>query len=379
MELLATWVWATGLWLIDRNEPPPIVRIAAWAGKQSTPRTPSGFVWLFHADELFFAPALAFGLLLSISLIAYWWSGGRSFCPSLPPAGTLRAVSMRIRLRTALVAIGNLGVYLGWEVSAWRSWRLRDGYIQRAIAAAGQESAFELLTQQKLVELHRLSETDPSRLVDLHWPSAGFYRSRAGRVDAWTAERERLLREIHHLTARAAAWDERRRKYELASADPWRSVEPDAPMPGPSLDADEFLRERDYAHALAAYDELARRFPDLVEAHCASAWIRATCPDARYRDSKLAIAAATRACELTKWQDHGSMEVLAAALAEAGDFERAVEWQQKVVALNTSYAKNQICRDRLGLYLSEKPCRHEGTLGDPLSDDRRRSGMTDYR
>jgi hypothetical protein len=84
----------------------------------------------------------------------------------------------------------------------------------------------------------------------------------------------------------------------------------------------------------------------------------ATCPDARYRDGKLAVAAATRAAELTNWKDRNVLETLAAAYAEAGDFASAVHWQQRArerfVAMGFSPNFNQ---DRLALYQASKPLR----------------------
>ena len=40
-----------------------------------------------------------------------------------------------------------------------------------------------------------------------------------------------------------------------------------------------------------------------ARAHGSRAWLWSTCPDAKYRDGKKAVASATRACELTDWND----------------------------------------------------------------------------
>src|SRR5262249_32526764 len=142
--------------------------------------------------------------------------------------------------------------------------------------------------------------------------------------------------EVDVLLAKLVAFMERKRKCEQAAVNLPSTVAPDPPLPQSKIEAADWLYARDHRRALAIYDELARPYPDLVEAHSRSAWIRATSPDAQYRDGKLAVASANRACELTSWRDPGELEVLAAACAEAGDFASAVRWQQKVLALATN-------------------------------------------
>jgi len=52
------------------------------------------------------------------------------------------------------------------------------------------------------------------------------------------------------------------------------------------------------------------------------------------------------------------MDTLAAAYAEAGDFDAAVKWQQKALAIIADSYKPE-CRTRLELYKSGKPYREE--------------------
>ena len=83
----------------------------------------------------------------------------------------------------------------------------------------------------------------------------------------------------------------------------------------------------------------------------------ATCPDARFRNGKKAVELATRACELTEWKLADMIDSLAAAHAEAGDFDAAVKWQIKANVLYDADANREEGRARLELYLESTPYR----------------------
>jgi hypothetical protein len=76
-----------------------------------------------------------------------------------------------------------------------------------------------------------------------------------------------------------------------------------------------------------------------------------------YRDGTKAIAAATKACELTNWNNPIMLSVLAAAHAEAGDFEAAVKWQTQANSLTNTPAEKSFSESRLTLYRERKPTR----------------------
>jgi tetratricopeptide (TPR) repeat protein len=103
--------------------------------------------------------------------------------------------------------------------------------------------------------------------------------------------------------------------------------------------------------AVGDYTEAIRLDPGLASAYNGLAWLLATCPDSKYRDGKKAVQYAMKACELSKWKNHGFLDTLAAAYAETGDFAEAVKWQEKAIELAPEDEKEN-CRSRLDLYKS---------------------------
>jgi len=87
------------------------------------------------------------------------------------------------------------------------------------------------------------------------------------------------------------------------------------------------------------------------------AWLLATCPEESLRDGRRAVELATRSCELTEWKGAGTLGTLAAAYAETGDFDKAVEWQEKAIKLYTSEGDKKEWSERLNLYKNRKPLR----------------------
>lgn len=98
--------------------------------------------------------------------------------------------------------------------------------------------------------------------------------------------------------------------------------------------------------------------PENDDAYNLLAWIKATCPDASIRDGKEAVSAATKACELTKWKDRESMDTLAAAYADSGDFKRAVEYEQRALRTgDLGDSEQKEMREHLSLYQHLQPLR----------------------
>ena len=116
--------------------------------------------------------------------------------------------------------------------------------------------------------------------------------------------------------------------------------------------------KREYGQALADYEEALRLSPENASIHNGYGWFLATCPNGQYRDGKKAIKHATKASELNNWKYAYDFDTLAAAYAEADDFQNAVKWQQKAMGMVDERQKNDY-EARLNLYKVGKPYREE--------------------
>lgn len=114
---------------------------------------------------------------------------------------------------------------------------------------------------------------------------------------------------------------------------------------------------REYEKAIVDYSEAIRIDPKFASAYNSLGWLWATCPERKYRDGKKAVESATRACELSEWKNAYRLETLAAAYAEAGDFDNAVEWQEKAIKFYADADARKKGEERLKLYKDKKPYR----------------------
>ena len=118
------------------------------------------------------------------------------------------------------------------------------------------------------------------------------------------------------------------------------------------------LRSRgELANASGEFREAARLAPDWVPALASLAWLLATAPDPALRDAAQAVRLAERVAELTGRRDASAMDVLAAAYAAAGQFDRAIDASEAALELKPDPALASAIRGRLELYRQRKPYR----------------------
>ena len=97
---------------------------------------------------------------------------------------------------------------------------------------------------------------------------------------------------------------------------------------------------------------------DLVAALDGLAWLYATYPDEKFRNGTKAVEYAGRSCKLTGWTDFKLLDTLAAAYAELGEFDVAVQWEVTALDLAPEDAKKDIGA-RLQLFRTKKQYREK--------------------
>ncbi|WP_020470427.1 tetratricopeptide repeat protein [Zavarzinella formosa] len=113
----------------------------------------------------------------------------------------------------------------------------------------------------------------------------------------------------------------------------------------------------DYGKAMADYTEAIRVDAGNPDALHHRVNLLAACTEAKYRDGKQAVADATKACELTGYENPLYLAGLATANAEAGDFPSAVKWQAKAIELTKAAQSKAAMQTRLEEFKDKKPFR----------------------
>jgi tetratricopeptide (TPR) repeat protein len=110
--------------------------------------------------------------------------------------------------------------------------------------------------------------------------------------------------------------------------------------------------------AIADFDKVLGQQPKDITVLNNLAWLLATAPEDKLRDGKRAVTLATQACQLTDYKQDYILSTLAAAYAEAGDFDNARKWSVKAVELGgTKKEYGESLKKELASYQAGKPWR----------------------
>jgi tetratricopeptide (TPR) repeat protein len=119
---------------------------------------------------------------------------------------------------------------------------------------------------------------------------------------------------------------------------------------------------------LGKYTEASKEFDYLIAIHPRRvtlarvlkqrAWFQATCPDSSFRNGQQAVKDAKAACSIQEWKDETTIDTLAAAYAETGDFDSAVQFaSQALTVKDISPADSKRIRGHLELFQQRKAIR----------------------
>lgn len=230
-----------------------------------------------------------------------------------------------------------------------------EAYHQRALAYAALKHF-----DKALADLNVVLQKDPRNWA-AYYDRGTVYR-RLGRSKEALADFDRIISagkaQPIVYTSRGLVRFERKDD-EGALADFNAAIRLDAKF-APAWEAGGTVRQAqgNYEKAIRNYQQAIAADERFVPAYNNLAWLLATCPAGKYRNGAQAVQYATKACELTGYQDAGMLDTLAAALAEAGRFKEAVQRAEEALALADPVRKKAI-EERLKLYRAGKPYREE--------------------
>jgi tetratricopeptide (TPR) repeat protein len=154
----------------------------------------------------------------------------------------------------------------------------------------------------------------------------------------------------------------RQRKYELAIEDcNWVLHKYPKFIEAALLRAEANANLGKYAESLKELDYIVRIRPHLesyARALSSRAWFLATCPNPSFRNGRQAVQDAKIACKLTNWSDESTIDSLAAAYAETGDFNSAVRYAGQALNVSgISSAASKMIQRHLASFKEHKPIR----------------------
>lgn len=124
-----------------------------------------------------------------------------------------------------------------------------------------------------------------------------------------------------------------------------------------------YSRQGSYGKAAQDFETAIRLEPHEPWGYLNFARMWATADSEGPLDGKRAVEAALKACELDHWSEWTCVATLAAAYAESGDFDKAVQYQERAIAMDIrpEHKDKVNAQERLELYKARKPYREKST------------------
>lgn len=116
-------------------------------------------------------------------------------------------------------------------------------------------------------------------------------------------------------------------------------------------------RKGRYANALADYERALELDPAPLDRPAGLAELLAICPDSRYRNRARAVELITEVCERTSYANVDYLRCLAAAHAEQGEFETAIEYEKMAIDLVSEPDVKEVIGNCIQWYAAGVPCR----------------------
>ena len=117
-----------------------------------------------------------------------------------------------------------------------------------------------------------------------------------------------------------------------------------------------YVEKNEHGKAIADLESAMRFRPNSYEAVNDLAWLLATAPDDSVRDKARALTLAKQACAITEYKQWNTLDTLAVAFAENGQFAEAKEWLGTALTLAPEDEKVRL-QGHLDLVLAEKTVR----------------------
>jgi len=215
---------------------------------------------------------------------------------------------------------------------------------------------------EAVAEYQRALELVPDHVMARN--NLGVVLNEMGRPDEAVAQHRKALEiqaknpETHFFLGNVLAgqrrFDEAVRAYEAALA-----LRPDYAEALGNLGAALFEQGR-WTEAVAQWEHVVRLQPENVQAIHRLARLRAAGPESSIRNGPKAVELALRAAQLTGGRDPAVLDTLAAAYAESGRFDEAVQIARQALDLAARQRHaglEKLFRARIALYQSGMPCR----------------------